>query len=361
MPVKLVLAGYFGSGNLGDDAILLGFISGLGNSDVQVTVLSGSPEETYRNYGFNSIPRKDVSAVKTAIQRCDALVFPGGSIFQDATSVKSVKYYQALVNMAKAGGKKVYLLGQGVGPLKSFFGKRWTADAYNKADGIGVRDPASGNLLKEIGVTKPIRLTADCAMLLQKPPEGPDGSKFNVGNMKAVGISVRPHGKGKDVVLLFSELCKQLFAANYMPVLIEMDKNEDGALIQEISKSSGGKIPDLRKIQTPMQLQQRLSRMDAVIAMRLHAGVLAASVGIPPFMVSYDPKVAAFAKLLDLAAAPPMEGLTAQRLFDQFIDFQRSRERHQKILDKKLEDLRGLAEGNILLLRDSLLSPAARV
>ena len=353
-PVRLVMAGYFGSGNLGDDAILLGFIHGLGNLPVEVTVLSGSPEETYRLYGFNSVPRKDVTAVKNAIQRCDALVYPGGSIFQDVTSVKSVKYYQALVGMAKAAGKKVFLLGQGVGPVKSFFGKRWTADAYNKADAIAVRDPGSMALLKSIGVTKPIRVTADSALLLDRPADSGDGNDYNVGNMKAVGVSVRPYGKGKDVVNLFSDLCKRLFAANYMPVLIEMDRNEDGPLILEISKSSGGKIPDLRKLQTPMQLQQRLCRMDAVIAMRLHAGVLAASVGIPPFMVSYDPKVTAFAKLLDLAAAPPMEGLTGQRLFDLFMDFQKSRERHEKLMQKKLEELRAQAEGNVLALRDSM-------
>lgn len=359
MPVKLLMAGYFGSGNLGDDAILLGFVNALGSVDADITVLSGSPEETYRLYGFSAVPRKDVTAVKNAINACDALVFPGGSIFQDSSSVMSVKYYSALVNMAKSAGKKVYLLGQGVGPLKSFFGKRWTADAYNKADGVAVRDPASATLLKEIGVRQTIRATADSALLLQKPAEGPDITTFNVGSMKAVGISVRPHGKGKDIVNLFSELCKKLFTASFMPVLIEMDRQFDGPLILEISKASGGKIPDLRKLQTPMQLQQRLVRLDSVIAMRLHAGILAATVGIPPFMVSYDPKVTAFSKMLDLNPALPIEGLTADRLFNQFMDFHRSRERHQKILDRKMEELRGLAEGNVSLLRDSLFPTRA--
>lgn len=335
---------------------MLGFVQGLGNADVEVTILSGSPEETYRLYGFPAIPRKDIAAVKTAIHRCDALVFPGGSIFQDVTSARSVKYYQALVGMAKAAGKKVFLLGQGVGPLKSFFGKRWAADAFNKADAITVRDPGSMALLKELGVSKPIRVTADSAMLLQKPTDSGEVQSFAVGNMKTVGISVRPYGKGKDVVTLFGELSKKLFAANYMPVLIEMDRHEDGPLILEISKANGGKIPDLRKLQTPMQVQQRLARMDAVIAMRLHAGVLAATVGIPPFMVSYDPKVSAFAKLLDLGAAPPMEGLNAQRLFDLFIDFQRSRERHQKVLEKRSQELRTQAQGNIQVILDSMLS-----
>lgn len=352
--MRLLLAGYFGSGNLGDDAILLGYVQGLGSAALEVTVLSGQPDETYRMYGFNAVPRKDVAAVKAAMARCDALVFPGGSIFQDVTSVRSVAYYQALVKMARAQGKKVLLLGQGVGPVKRFFGKRLTASAFNMADAIAVRDPASMTTLKNLGVNKPIRVTADCAFLLPPPADNGETLGYAVGNMKTVGISVRPHGKGNHVMNLFAEFARLLFQNNYMPVLIEMDRQHDGQLIVDIGKANGGKVPDIRKLQTPMQVQQRMARMDSVVSMRLHGGILASTVGVPPFMVSYDPKVAAFSKLLDLAAAPPMEGLTAQRLFDQFVEFQRSRERHQKVLERKREELMTLARGNIQLTREVL-------
>lgn len=353
MPRNLLMAGYFGSGNLGDDAILLGFIQGLGQADVEVTVLSGTPEETYRLYGFTSVPRKDVNAVKRAIEKCDALVFPGGSIFQDVTSVRSVSYYQGLVKMAKAAGKRVFLMGQGVGPVRRFLGRRMTAAAYNAADMITVRDPASAQTLKELGVTKGVRVTADSALILPRPQIADDAQNFAVGNMKTVGISARPHKK-VDVAKVFGELAKLLYQANYIPQLVEMDRNEDGALITEISKVQGGKVPELRKIATPMQMQQRMARMDSVIAMRLHAGVLAASVGVPPFMVSYDPKVTAFAKMLDLGPAPMIEGITAQRLFDQFIEFQRSRERHLKVMERRMPELVAAAKTNSQLVLDAL-------
>lgn len=346
----LLLSGYFGCGNIGDDAILLGLVHGLGSTKHEITVLSGTPEETYRQYGLTARPRKEMNAVKEAIDRCDALVFPGGSIFQDVTSFKSVVYYSQLVKMAKAKGKKVILLGQGVGPLKGFLGKRAAASAFNAADIIAVRDPQSVQTLKELGVKGQPRLTADCAFLLPPPPANDNQQGFNVGNMKSVGISLRPHGKGKDIVQLFGELTRTLFQNGYMPVLIEMDRNDDGPLIQEISKAQGGKIPDLRKIQTPMQLQQRLARMDSIIAMRLHAGIIAATAGIPPLMVSYDPKVTAFAKLLEVGTCPSIEGLTAQRLYDVFVEHQKSRERNEKILVKKREELTALARQNVELL-----------
>jgi polysaccharide pyruvyl transferase CsaB len=316
-------------------------------------VLSGNPEETFRLYGLTAKHRREMDQVKDAITSCDALVFPGGSIFQDVTSFGSIAYYTSLVKMAKSKKKKVILLGQGIGPLKGFLGKRAAATAFGMADAIAVRDPQSVATLKELGLKVHPRLTADSAFLLP-PPREHDLQGFNVGSMKSVGISIRPYGKTKDVVKLFSELTRMLFQNNYMPVLIEMDRNEDGALIEEISKAQGGKIPDLRKLQTPMQLQQRLSRMDSMIAMRLHAGILATTVGVAPFMVSYDPKVSAFAKMLDMGTAPSMEGLTAQRLFDMFISHQKNREHNQKVLEKKRAEFVKSAMLNIELLESTL-------
>ena len=356
----LLLAGYFGCGNLGDDAVLLGFIQGLG-SGFEVTVLSGAPEETFRNYGLPSAPRKDLAAVDEAIKRCDALVLPGGGICQDVTSLKSGGYYGQLVKRAKSSGKKVFLVGQGVGPLESFFGKRWAVSAFNAADAVVVRDPGSAAALRDLGVKTPIRVGADSAFLLPKPIERDDQTSFQVGNMHTVGLAPRPFGKKpKEVAQLFADVVRLLFQANYMPVLVEMDREMDGPLIQEISKAHGGKVPDLRKIQSPMQLQQRIARMDALIAMRLHAGILATTVGVPPFMVSYDPKVAALSKLLDLGGGLNVEGLTAQRLFDNFQLFQKDRERHLKIMERKRAELAKLAEANVEVVRESLMGSATR-
>lgn len=348
---NLLLAGHFGCGNLGDDAILLGFVQGIG-TQFDVTVMSGAPEDTYRLYGLKSIPRMDMSHFNDEVEKCDALVFPGGSVFQDATSARSVGYYANLVKRAKKASKKVYLVGQGVGPLTSFFGKRFAAAAFNAADAVVCRDPSSPSLLKSIGVNRPIRVGADLAFLLPEQPPGEEVS-FAVGNMKTVGIAPRPFGDKKQAVQLFGDLARLLFQANMMPVLIEMDSKHDGPLIQEISKTQGGKVPDMRKLGTPMNVQGRMARMDSLIAMRLHAGILATTVGIPPFMVSYDPKVNAYAKMLDLSnGSISTEGLTAQRLFENFQAFQRDRERHSKIIAKRCEEFRQQALVSIEAVRE---------
>ncbi len=351
---KLLLAGYIGCGNLGDDAIAVGFMNAAHEGDYDLMMLSGNPDLTYNQYKVHSIPRRDGGAVDKAIDACDVLVFPGGSIFQDVTSVGSVAYYSKLVKKAKSKGKKVVLLGQGVGPLNTFFGKRLAASAFRAADVVTVRDPSSLSAIKALGVHRPVKVTADCAFLMAKPNNTGDTGSFQVGNMRTVGISARPHGGKGEVVALFGELCQLLYKANFLPVLIEMDKNEDGPLIQEISNSQGGKIPDVRKLNNPIQVQERISRMEAVIAMRLHAGILAATVGVPPMMVSYDPKVDAFARQLGIGNAVQFKGATAKRIFEDFTRFMKDRDRNVAIIEKKRDEMSAAALENIVVLRELL-------
>lgn len=348
---NLLLAGYLGAGNLGDDAVMLGLVHGLGGAGYSVTVLSGAPEETHRLYGFPSVARRDKKLIEAAILKCDALVFPGGSIFQDSSSMMSPTYYADLVETAKKHGKKVVLVGQGIGPLNGFIGKGASRKALNMADGITVRDPMALQALKDLGVTKPARMAADSAFLLPVPRLVEEGG-YGLQGMKTVAIAPRPvKEKGRDVAGLFGELCKLLYQAGTMPTLVPMDRNEDIPLVDAISKAQGGRVPDLRKIVTPMEVQQRLARMDAVLAMRLHAGILAATVGVPPLMVSYDPKVTAFAKGLDLGPALPLEGLTAPRLLNVFLEFLKAKERNVKILERKREENAKLAEISVEMVK----------
>jgi len=334
---------------------MLGLVHALRTKNYDFEALSGAPEETFRLYGIRSYARREDKLVKEGIERCDAVVFPGGSIFQDSTSVGSSFYYEGIVSAAKKAGKKVFLVGQGVGPLKSFLAKGKARSAFNAADAITVRDPTALQALKDLGCSRPVRLAADSAFLLPPPPASGESEGFNVGNMKTVGIA--PRGvkeRGRDIGGLFGEFCKLLYQSGSMPVLISMDRNEDVAIIDEISKRQGGKVPDIRKVVTPMQLQQRLSRMDLVVAMRLHAGILAATVGVPALMVSYDPKVTAFSRVMEMGASLEMEGLTATRLLNAFVSFQKDRERNARILERKRDEQRKAAELSAEVISDIL-------
>ena len=69
---KLLLAGYIGCGNLGDDAMALGFMEAAHQDDNDFMILSGNPDATYNQYKVHSVPRMDSKAVDKAIEACDA-------------------------------------------------------------------------------------------------------------------------------------------------------------------------------------------------------------------------------------------------------------------------------------------------
>lgn len=344
---SLLAAGYLGCGNIGDDALLLALRE---HYPGPITALSGRPELTERDLGIPSIPRKHAASVSAAIAEHDILVLPGGSIFQDATSSRSVLYYGTLVKQAKRAGKKVVMLGQGVGPLTSFFGKRWARQAFLAADEVVVRDPDSERALRELGVQRQITVAADMAFLLTPPSAGSDTSGFGLGDMKTVALAPRPHGKGNDMVELFSQLSRALFNAGFNPMLIEMDREIDGPLIERIDKENGGKVPSIRKIGCPAELMRRLQRMDGMIAVRLHAGILATAAGLPTLMLNYDPKVASFARSAELPTLPVNPG-SAARVLDTFMPLLKDRDQWVIKQRRTSERLRNEAMKNIEVLR----------
>lgn len=344
---RLLLGGYFGCGNIGDDAILMGFVAGTQGMGHEMRVMAGSPERLMRNYGLQAIDRTDFKVIDAALEQADALVFPGGSLFQDVTSVRSVLYYEKLVKMAKAAKKRVLLLGQGVGPLTKFFGKNAARNAFNQADLLCVRDPASVNALRELGVKRTAIATADMAFLLPRPELTESSQDFSVGGMRTVGINCRPWGNNKEMVDTFAAFVRLLFEKGLVPMMIPQDTVEDQAIVDQISKACNGKVPELRGLTTARQLQERIMRMDAVVSMRLHTGILATTVGVPSLMVSYDPKVTAFANMMGGASPLKVEGLTADRMWAALESLLNDRDAARAQVERKREELEKTARGNI--------------
>ncbi|MEX2243509.1 MAG: polysaccharide pyruvyl transferase CsaB [Fimbriimonadaceae bacterium] len=354
MAKRLVLAGYFGRGNLGDDAILLGFTKAIADKGYEYTILAGKPELLMREYGLRSISHVDFRSIQSNIEAGDALVFPGGSIFQDVSSARSVAYYANLVKMAKKANKKVVMLGQGVGPLNGFIGKRLASAAFSAADVIAVRDKESVKTLQDLGVRGSFRVTADMAFLLPVPKHEQGQQQYGVGTMKSVGVNARPSGSDKHVVKVFSKLLRLLFENGWVPTMIEMDRELDRPIIDKIGKEHGGKVPEIRNIGSCVQLQERIMRMDAVIGMRLHAGILATTVGVPAYMVSYDPKVTAFTNAMGYPTPLNIADATPERIFDGFQGFIKDRERLAVTVSHKRDELKNLAQGNIEVLASTV-------
>src|SRR5438105_835314 len=101
--MNILIAGYYGFGNVGDELILSSILMEIGKRypSSRITVLSADPERTHRFHGVSSVRRWSPLAVVRAIWKADVLVVGGGGLLQDQTSSRSLAYYLGLVALAR--------------------------------------------------------------------------------------------------------------------------------------------------------------------------------------------------------------------------------------------------------------------
>ncbi|HWL25093.1 MAG TPA: polysaccharide pyruvyl transferase CsaB, partial [Ureibacillus sp.] len=161
--MHIVLSGYYGFDNVGDEAILYSIIQAFRKlkPEIEITVLSNNPEATAATYGVKAINRWKFKEVSALLKESDGLISGGGSLLQDKTGLKSIPYYTGIMRMAKKHKKPVFIYAQGMGPIDKWISKWITKQMLNGVDAITVRDEASRALLQNIGVKKSITVVPD--------------------------------------------------------------------------------------------------------------------------------------------------------------------------------------------------------
>src|SRR5699024_6237709 len=112
--MKVVLFGYYGFGNTGDEAILAAIIKSLQKlkENIKITVLSNNPSQTKQDYQVNAVNRWEFFQIKQAIKNADGVISGGGSLFQDITSKKSLLYYLFILKLAHYYDKPSFIYAQ---------------------------------------------------------------------------------------------------------------------------------------------------------------------------------------------------------------------------------------------------------
>lgn len=330
---NILISGYYGFNNIGDESILRTVIDNLRErlSDVDITVLSQSPAQTAEKYGVHAAQRMDLRDILRSVRRCDMLLSGGGSLLQDATSRKSILYYLFILFLAQLLGKRTFIYSQGIGPIAFPLNRRLTAFVLRRTDGIVVRDKESQDLL--LGLKVPadlIHVTADPVIRVRKP--GPElGLQIleeegcpRRRERLTVGWAVRCR-KPDSAFLQEVERCVLWLREEYGAdsVLIPFFHDEDVGVCEAVAERLDGRAGCLRKKHLSEETLSIIGCMDVLVGVRLHSLIYAAVMGVPMIGVSYDPKVDSFLSSIGRPCGLTVENFTLagfQRAFQETID-----------------------------------------
>ena len=318
---RVVMSGYYGFSNAGDDAILQSIHGGIlaASDDIQVTVLSHDPEQTRRQYGLDAVYRFDLVQVGRALRRCDALLSGGGSLLQDRTSTRSLLYYLMVIRWAKKLGKPVMLYANGIGPVTKPENRKKVKQTVELANVVTLRDRASAQELRDMGVKHPeLHITADPVFNLV--PAGADrGRELLVkaglpAGRKFAAVSVRDWPAARQFPQQAARLCDHLHRTYGLEtVFLLMQPAADRETTEQVRRAMESPSYLLDVPATPSELMAVLGQAELCVAMRLHTLIFAARMAVPTVGLVYDPKVDSYLKELDLPSAGEVERFDVDR------------------------------------------------
>lgn len=318
--LKVVMFGYFGVFNIGDDAILLAEINELRklNANLDITVPSQNPGYIRKEFGVSSIPNRDVLSLFSSIINSDLIIFGGGGLvckIKNNSNFKSLlidnvfTVYKAIFYfiLPKILAKKIIVFGIGIYPNISWFQKFIYIKLFKLADFISVRDAISYNFLSA-NISKQVHYEKDVAFLLnnndisKNKRQQIDTIISAAGKKAKVGISlISTNDKQKDNLILsqvakiiekYSKKCYFYFFPFYTEEILNNDK--------EIGNRLQNKINSLKHLKIiPYSLgadgfHYFFSKLNFSICMRFHAQVFSYKASIPFVGISYDEKCKSF-------------------------------------------------------------------
>ena len=289
--MNVALIGYFGHNNLGDEAILQSIISQLKkyHKPVQPIVFTHAIEATRMKFGVTALRRKSLPHLIAGISMSDIVIFAGGSLFQDTTSLASLFYYTGLILLARFFNKKVVLYAQGIEPLRYRLSRIIIRNTFLFSHYISVRDKESIRYLKEIiKIKKPIYYTADSALLIF-PLIKHTPFKHYIG-LNLMNITELPLEQIGEDLKRFSDYSHRKY------LFIPFHENDLLAIKPIMSILGEDRLTVLEGDYSIPELMGLIGQLDLMIGTRLHSLIFSATAYTPFVGIHVHDKVESFSR-----------------------------------------------------------------
>ncbi|MFP3904428.1 MAG: polysaccharide pyruvyl transferase CsaB [Armatimonadota bacterium] len=296
--MRLVLSGYYGFGNTGDEAILEATMAGLKERlpSAQFTVLSNAPEETIERFGVTAVNRWSLPTQVAQLYRADLFIQGGGGLYQDTTSKLSPMYYFNQLVLSRLLQTPFVIFAQGIGPIQSTFLQGTIVRNFARARLITVRDAQSADVLRAWRLKSPEPIITADPVLTMEPcsderlDELLAALRLSRGSYTLLALRSWPESEHA-----YEAICEWLGEINRPVLLLPFQDDRDRPIAESVRDEVGGEhlhIPPAAY--EPREIMGLIRAADIVLAMRLHAMIMACAVGTPAAGISYDPKVNAF-------------------------------------------------------------------
>jgi len=282
--IDVLVLGYYGFGNLGDELLskaVVDNLTELGIEKERIVLLSANPQKSEETCGVKCYNRWNLGTVSALMKQSRSFLLGGGGLFQDISSVKSCGYYWWMVRAAKMSKTAVWAVSQSVGPLKSRLGKWFTKNALKNCAYISVRDEKSLKILSKWNIEA--SLAPDLVL----------GCKMDKAAVKGncLLLNLRPcYDKTAELAIKQANFISKRDKLKIIGVAFA---REDHVYLENAEAKGDIKFKDTVLIETLDDFNALLENAVCAVGMRLHFAELCMLSQLPVSMAAYDPKVEA--------------------------------------------------------------------
>lgn len=315
----IVVIGNYGSTNIGDEAILHGFLKKnyLTNKEEKVIVFSSNPSYTIDclkdfNYYINvdivyTIPTGIRSFFKSIftfsilknifyIKKANKIIFAGGGLLQD-DEIAAIWIWFFRFLFCRVLNKNIEWHAISIGPINYKISKKIINIIIKYSKYISVRDKNfflnNQKFFFEEDYVLLLDLFKDYNIVYDK-----SDNKNNI----FIGVSLRLHKKmNNDFLSKFMQVLynvQQKYNNIYFITLpFETYKNDDRNILSKLNLSN---IYYINSFFKPCDIIRQMCKCDIIIGMRLHSLIFANKLNIPYIPIIYSPKINNFVSELDI-------------------------------------------------------------
>jgi len=283
--IDVLVLGYYGFGNLGDELLSKAVVDNLTDAGVEkdrIVLLSANPELSEKNCGVKAYNRWNLGTVSALMKQSKSFLLGGGGLFQDVSSVKSCGYYWWMVRGAKISKTSVWAVSQSVGPLQSRLGKWFTKNAFKNCSYISVRDEKSQKILSEWNIKSVT--TPDLVL----------GNKIDKAAAKGNCLLLNLRPCYDEAAVLAIRQANFIAKRDKLKIIGVALAREDQVYLENIEAKGDIKLKETVLVEKTDDFNALLQNATCAVGMRLHFAELCMLAQLPLSISAYDPKVEAF-------------------------------------------------------------------